>query len=187
LGNDDEPEDLGVHTGWRRFSESAKCDELARHHGERPTRPLRAAISKPLVQFAGRKTATSYCDTSPLKETPLDLVDFSLISGRATRFAVAAVNVITGNFIYFDNAHEQIALGVTGSGALPPALPIVKIGTDYFWDGGIVSNTPLQHLLDADDRVYTLVFQVDLFSARGMLPRLPVVFVQVVDYPPFRE
>jgi NTE family protein len=57
------------------------------------------------------------------------------------------------------------------SGALPPALPMVKIGTDYFWDGGIVSNTPLQHLLDLDDDLNTLVFQVDLFSARGVLPR----------------
>ena len=57
------------------------------------------------------------------------------------------------------------------SGALPPALPMVKIGTDHFWDGGIVSNTPLQHLLDQDDRLNSLVFQVDLFSARGVLPR----------------
>jgi NTE family protein len=57
------------------------------------------------------------------------------------------------------------------SGALPPALPMVKIGTDHFWDGGIVSNTPLQHLLDQSDSSNSLVFQVDLFSARGDLPR----------------
>src|SRR5262245_63018936 len=57
------------------------------------------------------------------------------------------------------------------SGALPPALPMVKIGTDHFWDGGIVSNTPLQHLLDQNDSLNSLVFQVDLFSARGVLPR----------------
>jgi NTE family protein len=57
------------------------------------------------------------------------------------------------------------------SGALPPALPMVRIGTDHFWDGGIVSNTPLQHLLDQEDRLNSLVFQVDLFSARGALPR----------------
>ena len=57
------------------------------------------------------------------------------------------------------------------SGALPPAFPMVKIGTDYFWDGGIVSNTPLQHLLAQDDDINSLVFQVDLFSARGALPR----------------
>ena len=56
------------------------------------------------------------------------------------------------------------------SGALPPALPMVKIGTDHFWDGGIVSNTPLQHLLDEEDRLNTLIFQIDLFSARGVLP-----------------
>jgi NTE family protein len=57
------------------------------------------------------------------------------------------------------------------SGALPPALPMVRIGTDHFWDGGIVSNTPLQHLLDQEDALNSLVFQVDLFSARGVLPR----------------
>jgi NTE family protein len=60
---------------------------------------------------------------------------------------------------------------VMASGALPPALPMVKIGTDHFWDGGIVSNTPLQHLLDQEDSQNSLVFQVDLFSARGALPR----------------
>jgi NTE family protein len=60
---------------------------------------------------------------------------------------------------------------VMASGALPPALPMVKVGTDHFWDGGIVSNTPLQHLLDQEDRLNALAFQVDLFSARGALPR----------------
>jgi len=48
---------------------------------------------------------------------------------------------------------------------------MIKIGTDYYWDGGIVSNTPLQHLLDQEDRQNSLVFQVDLFSSRGVLPR----------------
>jgi len=95
-----------------------------------------------------------------------------LINEQVTRFSVGAVNVLSGNFIYFDNAREQIEPEhVMASGALPPALPMVKIGTDHFWDGGIVSNTPLQHLLDQDDRLNTLVFQVDLFSARGVLPR----------------
>src|SRR5262249_37530287 len=96
----------------------------------------------------------------------------SLINDKAVRFSVGAVNILTGNFIYFDNDHEIIgAEHVAASGALPPALPMVKIGTDHFWDGGIVSNTPLQHLLDLDDSLNTLIFQVDLFSARGVLPR----------------
>jgi NTE family protein len=82
------------------------------------------------------------------------------------------VNVLDGNFVYFDNARDEIGPEhVMASGALPPALPMVKIGTDHFWDGGIVSNTPLQHLLDQEDNLNSLVFQVDLFSARGNLPR----------------
>jgi NTE family protein len=121
---------------------------------------------------AGAHTATSFYDSAPLRETLLRLVDFSLINDRAISFSVGAVNVLTGNFVYFDNRDTEITPEhVMASGALPPALPMVKIGTDYYWDGGIVSNTPLQHLLDQDDHINTLVFQVDLFSARGALPR----------------
>jgi NTE family protein len=126
----------------------------------------------PWLSPAGAKTATSYYDTAPLKATLLELVDFDLINSRRMHFAVGAVNVLTGNFLYFDNKKEIIEPEhVMASGALPPALPMVKIGTDHFWDGGIVSNTPLQHLLDQEDKMNSLVFQVDLFNARGPLPR----------------
>jgi NTE family protein len=80
--------------------------------------------------------------------------------------------VLTGNFVFFDNAKEKITPAhILASGALPPAFPMVQVGTDYFWDGGIVSNTPLQHLLAQDDNLNSMVFQVDLFSANGPLPR----------------
>jgi len=126
----------------------------------------------PWMSPTGATSATSYHDTSPLRDTLTALVDFSLINERTTRFSVGAVNVLTGNFVYFDNAIEEIEPEhIMASGALPPALPMVKIGTDHFWDGGIVSNTPLQHLLDQEDKLNTLVFQVDLFSASGVLPR----------------
>ena len=128
--------------------------------------------TNPWFSPAGAKTATSYYDTTPLRETLLELVDFDLINRKKVRFAVGAVNILSGNFIYFDNARDEIIPEhVMASGALPPALPMVKIGTDHFWDGGIVSNTPLQHLLDQEDNLNSLVFQVDLFSARGVLPR----------------
>ena len=126
----------------------------------------------PWFSMAGAQTATAYYDTSPLKATLNELVDFDLINECRVRFAVGAVNVVSGNFVYFDNKDEQItAEHVMASGALPPAFPSVKIGTDYYWDGGIVSNTPLQYLLEEDDKLNSLVFQVDLFSARGELPR----------------
>src|SRR6201996_8319684 len=126
----------------------------------------------PWFSPAGAKTATSYYDTTPLRDTLLELVDFDRINARHMHFAVGAVNVLTGNFLYFDNKKEVIEPEhVMASGALPPALPMVRIGTDHFWDGGIVSNTPLQHLLDQEDGQNSLVFQVDLFSARGALPR----------------
>ncbi|MGY3603780.1 MULTISPECIES: patatin-like phospholipase family protein [unclassified Bradyrhizobium] len=128
--------------------------------------------TSPWLSPAGARTATSYYDTAPLRESLLELVDFERINSKRMRFAVGAVNVLSGNFIYFDNAHDEIIPEhIMASGALPPALPMVKVGTDHFWDGGIVSNTPLQHLLDQVDSLNSLVFQVDLFSARGVLPR----------------
>jgi NTE family protein len=128
--------------------------------------------TNPWLSPTGARTATSYYDTAPLRESLLELVDFDRINSKEMRFAVGAVNVLSGNFIYFDNMRDEIVPEhVMASGALPPALPMVKVGTDHFWDGGIVSNTPLQHLLDQEDSVNSLVFQVDLFSARGALPR----------------
>jgi len=128
--------------------------------------------TNPWFSPTGARTATSYYDTTPLRESLLELVDFDRINSKKMRFAVGAVNVLSGNFIYFDNAHDEIVPEhIMASGALPPALPMVKVGTDHFWDGGIVSNTPLQHLLDQEDNANSLVFQVDLFSARGALPR----------------
>jgi len=120
----------------------------------------------------GAKDATSFYDNTQMKQTLEELVDFKRLNDGDVHFSVGAVNIMTGNFVFFDNRREEIRIEhVLASGALPPAFPMVRIGTDYFWDGGIVSNTPLQHLLAQDDDVNSLVFQVDLFSARGDLPR----------------
>jgi NTE family protein len=114
----------------------------------------------------------SYYDTTPLKATLERLVDFDLINAGATRFSVGTVNVRSGNFIYFDNATDQIGpQHVMASGSLPSGFPATEIDGDFFWDGGLVSNTPLQWVLDYSPRQDTLVFQLDLWSSRGELPR----------------
>lgn len=127
----------------------------------------------PLVSPAGSPEALSFYDTSPLRDTLLSLVDFSLIKAGSTRLSVGAVNVRSGNFVYFDSATRDLAPEhVMASGALPPGFPPVVIEGEAYWDGGLVSNTPLQYVLDdGGPREDMLVFQVDLFSARGRLPR----------------
>ncbi|WP_298954571.1 patatin-like phospholipase family protein [uncultured Methylobacterium sp.] len=121
---------------------------------------------------AGAAEALSYYDTAPLRETLLELVDFDRINRRETRLSVGAVNVRTGNFAYFDNHHDRIGPEhIMASGALPPGFPPVEIDGEFYWDGGIVSNTPLQHVLDEETVRDLTIFQVDLFCARGPLPR----------------
>jgi NTE family protein len=131
----------------------------------------------------GAESATAFYDGKPLRETLLRLVDFDLLNNGDVGYAAGSVNVENGNFAYFDSRHMTIEPEhVMASGALPPALPMVKVGTDNFWDGGLVSNTPLQHIIDNPMGEHVLVFQVDLFSARGIVPRdMPEVLGRLKD------
>lgn len=120
----------------------------------------------------GSAGATSFYDTEPLRQTLLELVDFDLLNRGKTRFAVGAVNIASGNFVYFDNENGAVRITpehVMASGALPPGFPPVEIDGQFYWDGGLVSNTPLQWVLDQQD-IDTLAFQVDLWNARGDIP-----------------
>ncbi len=113
----------------------------------------------------------SYYDTAALKATLLQYADFDRINDGAIRVSVGAVNVRTGNLTYFDNRKMRLAPEhFMASGALPPGFPAVEIEGEYYWDGGLVSNTPLTEVLRDSDHKDTLVFQVDLWSARGNAP-----------------
>ena len=123
----------------------------------------------------GNPQALSYYDTTPLRATLERLVDFDRINDLKTRLSVGAVSVTTGNFRYFDNfAFKKLGkkIGpehIMASGALPPGFPSIEIEGEHFWDGGISSNTPLDYVVE-DVTEDLLIFQVDLFSARGPLP-----------------
>ncbi len=126
---------------------------------------------KPTEWWFGR-SPTSYYDTGALKSTLERLVDFDRINSKECRFSVGAVNVRTGNLAYFDNAEMEIRPEhVMGSGALPPGFPSAEIDGEYYWDGGLVSNTPLQYVIEYFPRRSHLIFQVDVFPARGDLPK----------------
>ena len=115
---------------------------------------------------------TSYYATSALKETLERLVDFDRINhAKEMRLSVGAVNVRSGRFAYFDSADIVIRPEhVMASGSLPPGFPPVEIDGEFYWDGGLVSNTPLQYVLDYSPRRSRLTFQVDVFQGRGQLP-----------------
>jgi NTE family protein len=120
---------------------------------------------------AGFPEVLSIYETNPLRETLEEFVDFDLINTGKTRLSVGAVNVRTGNFAYFDTTRQKIGPEhIMASGALPPGFPPIEIDGQYYWDGGLVSNTPLFYVLDEVPRPDMLIFQVDLFSARGPMP-----------------
>lgn len=123
-----------------------------------------------LSMFSG-DAATSFYDTAPLRDTLERLVDFDVLNSGNTRVSVGAVNIRCGNLVYFDTAQRRLrAEHFMASGALPPGFPAVEIDGEHYWDGGMVSNTPLSRVLSSEPRRDTLTFQVDLWSAKGRLP-----------------
>jgi NTE family protein len=127
----------------------------------------------PQFQPPGVPGAISWYDTAPLRATLERLVDFDRLNDGGVRLSVGAVNIETGNFEYFENTDGTRidARHVMASGALPPGFPPVEIDGAWYWDGGLVSNTPLDFVLQTETAEDLAIFQVDLFPARGGLPR----------------
>ncbi|OYY94691.1 MAG: hypothetical protein B7Y42_11030 [Polaromonas sp. 28-63-22] len=171
---------------WRLLSSALPSPVLPAPHGARQS--LNEASATQVMLFGvpgffsprfppaplrppGSPGAISYYDTTPLRQTLERLVDFDRINAGDVRLSVGAVNVRTGNFAYFDSTKQRIdARHIMASGALPPGFEPVEIDGEHYWDGGLVSNTPLQHVLDQPGKLRRVVFQVDLFAARGALP-----------------
>jgi NTE family protein len=128
-------------------------------------------LMPPAMAWPGSMQALSLYDSGQLGKTLDDLIDWDLLNDGPVRIGVGAVEIESGNFHYFDSRKERLdARHIMASGALPPGLPPVEIDGKLWWDGGLVSNTPLAHVLDTQD-ADLLVFQVDLFAASAARPR----------------
>jgi NTE family protein len=132
---------------------------------------FRPRVPSAWLQPWGTEAALSFYDTSPLRGTLERLVDFDLLNDGHPRLSVGAANIRKGNSVYFDTSERRLGPEhIMASAALPPGFPPIQIEGEHYWDGGVVSNTPLQYLLDVQRESGMLVFQLDLFSARGALP-----------------
>jgi NTE family protein len=127
--------------------------------------------NSPFMQLHGDPSTLSIYDTSPLRQTLLDLVDFDHLNSCKIRLSLGSVCIATGKLIYFNNINYLIKPEhVMASGALPPGFPAIKIADDYFWDGGIHSNSPLEVIIDAVPPADTLCFVIDCFGGSPFTP-----------------
>jgi NTE family protein len=130
-------------------------------------RPLSPYIEQPGV------AATSFYDTAPLYDTLAGVIDFASLGKLGTRLSVGATDIETGALEFFDTHHMPVRFGpehVVASSSLPPGFPATMIGERHYWDGGCVSNTPLQAVLDDVPKADAVVFVIDLWSGSGPVP-----------------
>jgi NTE family protein len=113
-----------------------------------------------------------FYSTTSLRKTLAELVDFSIINRRSPRLTVGAANVRTSMMHYFDSRQSEITTEqIMASGALPPAFPAVCIDGEFYWDGGILSNTPTEVIFDDNPRRNSLIFAVHLWNPEGPVPQ----------------
>lgn len=114
---------------------------------------------------------TSYYDTAPMRELLAKYVDFPLLSTSPVRLLISAVDVETAALHVFDSYVDEITVEhVIASGSLPPGFPWTVVDGKAYWDGGIVSNSPLDLVNERCGPDGKRVYIVDLFSGTSPLP-----------------
>jgi NTE family protein len=116
--------------------------------------------------------SAGYYTTRPLMETLEELIDFKQLNTGDVRLTVGASKVSNSEMVYFDSRDIEIdARHIMASGALPPAFPAVRIDGELYWDGGILSNTPVEVVFDDNPRRSSLVLAVHIWNPHGPEPR----------------
>jgi NTE family protein len=120
----------------------------------------------------GDPSTLSYYDTTPLRNTLLELIDFDLLNSCPIRLSLGAVQIKSGHLIYFNNINYRIEIDhILASAALPPGFPATEIDGEFYWDGGVHSNTPLEGILEAVPAENTLCFLIDCFGGPSYIPQ----------------
>lgn len=133
---------------------------------------FRPRFNNPLFEFNGSADTISFFVVDPLRKTLEKLIDFDVLNSGSVRFTLGAVEVKTGKPVFFDTTRQKIQVEhILASCALPPAFAAVKIDEDYYWDGGVLSNTPIQAIIHDSEHVNTLCFMANLFDSFGLNPK----------------
>lgn len=123
------------------------------------------------IPMWGNPTSLSYYDTTPLRQTLLSLIDFDLLNSCLIRLSLGVVQVKSGHLLYFNNINYRIEPEhVMASAALPPGFPAIEVDGEFYWDGGVHSNTPLEVILEAIPPEDTLCFLIDCFGGQEFTP-----------------
>lgn len=128
-------------------------------------------INKFHILIPGKVDEISFYVTSPLKETLNQVIDFDILNTGNIRLTLGAVEIKTGDPVYFDNREIEISeKHIMASCALPPSFHAIKIEKKYYWDAGILANSPLQRLMVENNEINTLCFMMHLFESKGLIP-----------------
>jgi NTE family protein len=114
----------------------------------------------------------SFYELSPLKTTLGKYIAFDKLKDSPVRLVLSAVDVETGQLAIFDSYVDEITPEhVLASGSLPPGFPWTTIDGRHYWDGGLVSNSPLDQVVEVGGLTDKEVYIVNLWLDKRALPQ----------------
>ncbi len=120
----------------------------------------------------------SLYDTRPMRDLLRKHIDFSALKASPVRLMVSAVDIDSSELVVFDSYIDELTVDhIMASASLPPAFPWTTIGGRHYWDGGIVSNSPLERVIERCGSAGKRVFIIDLFPGRAR--KLPSNLLEV--------
>ena len=114
----------------------------------------------------------SFYDPSPVRKLLSQYVDFSQLKKSRVRLLINAVNTETAELTTFDSHTTDLTVDhIMASGSLPPGFPWTTIDGKHYWDGGIISNSPLEQVIEHCGATGKKVFIIDLYPNWKSLPK----------------
>lgn len=115
---------------------------------------------------------TGFYDTTPMRDLIQKYVDFPALKKSPVRLLVGAVNVLNGELHVFDSYVDDLTPDhLLASGSLPPGFSWTYVDGKPYWDGGVVSNSPLDLVLERCGTDGKQVYMIDLYAGERSLPK----------------
>lgn len=116
--------------------------------------------------------APALYDTRALHDTLVKLVDFDLLNRSTVRLTAAAVDIQSGEEVWFDTRDQALSADhIRASAALISAFPAIEVDGRLLGDGGLSINLPLDPVMEWREPAPLLCIASDLLPLAAPPPR----------------
>lgn len=135
-------------------------------------------------------------DNNPLKKLISENLNTNALKNSGKKLRIGAVSFSTGEYISVTEQDDDIIDWIMASSAYPIFFPMQKIRGQYWWDGGVTDNCPIDDVIELGATEIDIILtsptnpkkRESMPSIPGQLSRLmELLWMQKIHYSHFRQ